>query len=193
MEFADIFWLGIYVSLLFIINSVLYCMNCYIRDKPLRSLQDSVFKDTVIITQICGSIFCSVAILSRFDFVRNFLKDNPLVLTCFCTIYIFAFISIGVSHSCVCVSRILCIVNLTFMEDSLGENLARAFTVGSTMIVSGSACIVFAFHDDINTGTAFSLLTNTSVPTGKLAFHLVSLITGPNDLSLFMTGYLDFF
>ena len=180
MEFADVFWLAIYVSLLFIINSVLYCMNCYIRDKPLRSLQDSVFKDTVIITQICGSFFCSVAILSRFEFVRNFLKDNPLVLTCFCTIYIFAFISIGVSHSCVCISRILCIVNLTFMEDSLGENLARAFTVGSTIIISSSACVVFTFYDDINTGTAFSLLTNTSVPTGKLASYSVSLMTGCN-------------
>lgn len=171
MESIDIVWSAAFLLLTLIINVIHVYLRCYIRDKPMgmKSLHDSVFKDTIILTQMCSSTFCLVAVLSRFESVRYMFGQIPLLLTAVCVVYVFAFISVGVNNGCICIVRILCIFNMTFMEEDLGERLVRILTVGSTMVASGIACIIFFVNDDINSGTPMSLLTNSSVPTGEQA------------------------
>ena len=169
MDSVSIAWMIIFSVLFFIINSVYYLMESYIRDKPLgsKSLHDAVFKDMLVVTQMCGSTMCSVAVLSRIAFFCQVLQDFPIVLTGFCALYISAFMSACLILGCLGIVKILCIVNLTFMEEIVGETLARILVIGTIVIFDASACALFWFQDDLRTGTAMTLLTNTSVPTGN--------------------------
>ena len=174
MDNSDIFWVTAFLVLIFAISFLHIHMRCYVRDKPtgMKSLHDTIFKDTISLTQMSGSIFCAVAIMSRFELVRLFFNEFPLLRSAVCALYIFAFVSVGVNHSCICIVRILCIINMTFMEESLGERLTRMLTVGATLVTSGTACLIFFLIQDIDSGTPMSLLTNSSIPTGDTYLSL---------------------
>ncbi len=176
MNTPDFLWVCIFSILFFLINFVHYCMKNYVRDKPLgsKSLHDIILKDVLIVTQTCGSTLCSVAILSRLEHIRSIIDEYPIILTSLCTIYISAFMSACLIHGCLCIIKILCIINLTFMEERVGETLTRALVIGIVIGINSLACILFGFHDDIKTGTPMSLLRTTSVPTGENNSFVVS-------------------
>jgi hypothetical protein len=60
----------------------------------------------------------------------------------------------------------MCIVNLTFMEEVLGEDIVRYGSIVVTFGSSIAACLVAVYYQDINSGTAMTLLTHQIVPTG---------------------------
>ena len=170
MKTTDIAWIVIFSIPLVTMNAIGHCVRQYIRDKPLgmKSLHDVVFKDMLCVVQFGCSTFCLISMMSRFESVQQLMIDEPILLTFCCASYICAYISVGVSNSCICVIRIICIMDLTFVEDHLDETMMRFWAVAFPVVVSMSSCIFFAYHNDINTGTAVSLLTNSSVRTGHL-------------------------
>ena len=103
---------------------------------------------------------------TRFESIQQLMKETPFLLTFTCATYTSAFLAVSVSNNCICTIRIMCIVNLTFVEDHLDETLTRYWASALPIMVSASACISFAYHNDVTTGTAVSLLTNSAVPTG---------------------------
>jgi len=168
MDAVDSFWVAIHIVLFIICNVVAQFIKHYLDNKPLglKSLQDGVFKDTVSVGQFCMLTFSMVSVTSRFEEVRRYATDNPLFLTVFCGMYIFAYISLMINHGLQCITRILSIINLPFVEESIGETLTRNFVMVTTVVVSGLGCMFFYEVGDINTGTAASLFTNSSLPTG---------------------------
>ena len=168
MNAFDIVWVVIFTVLVVWSNAIAQGMKRYLRNKPLgsKSLQDGVFKDSISVAQLCVTTFSAVSVMSRFEDVRTLAKDSPYLLTGLCAMYVFAYISVMINHGFQCITRILCIINLSFVEESIGENVTRKFVTVTTVAVSGLACIAFVAVDDINSGTAASLFTNASVPTG---------------------------
>ena len=169
MDAVNSAWMITFSVLFLVINSVYNLMESYIRDKPLgsKSLHDAVFKDMLVVTQICGSTLCSVAVLSRIEPFCQVLKDYPIVLTSFCALYISAFMSACLIVGCLGIVKVFCIVNMTFMEESVGETRTRVLVIGAIVGFDAVACILFMIQDDIRSGTPMTLLTNTSVPTGN--------------------------
>ena len=63
--------------------------------------------------------------------------------------------------------RMLCMSNVTFMEESVGEKKAR-LTVGIVCLVSSvTVCALLIFCGEIETGSVFSLATKQVVPGGE--------------------------
>jgi len=168
MQEFDVLWVIIFFSSLTITNFTLHNAKCYIRDKPpgMKSLHDIVFKDMICVVQFAASTICMTSILSRFEIVREVLSENPFLLTVFCSIYICGFTSVCISNSCICIIRILCIIDLTFVEEHLGEPMTRACALLIPFLACTSACIICSIHNDINSGTAMTLFTGRSVATG---------------------------
>jgi len=148
-----------------------FMMHC-IKDKPLgsKTLFDTAFKDTLWFTCFCGSVFCLIDILSRFEFIRNLCSQNPSLLTFTSLMYVFAFVSVCIHNGSICIIKIACIISLTFMEETVGETLVRVVTISFTLLVSISACLLLTYLEDINSGTAMTLLTHQVIPTGNFSF-----------------------
>ena len=169
MDPIDIFWVILFTMTLFGIILVHYFMMECLKDKPLgsKTLHDAALNDLLWFTSTGGAIFCLIDIFSRFETVRHGCLEYPALLYFPCVMYFYAFVSICMHNGCTCIIKFLCIVNLTFMEESVGETLARILVIGNIVIFDASACALFWFQDDLRTGTAMTLLTNTSVPTGN--------------------------
>ena len=175
----DIFWVVIFSVFVIWANVIGYCAKHYLNNKPLgsKSLQDGVFKDSISVGQFFVTAFSFISVMSRFEDFRSLVKDSQSLLTGFCALYIFAYISVMINQGLQCITRILCIVNMSFVEESIGENVTQNFVTVTTVVVSGSACIFFYVVGDINTGTAASLFTSTTIPTGKLSLYLLLIST----------------
>jgi hypothetical protein len=148
-----------------------FMIHC-IKNKPLgsKTLFDAAFKDTLWFTCFSGSVFCIIDILSRFEFIRNLCSQNFALLTFTSLMYIFAFVSVCIHNSSLCIIKIACIMNLTFMEETAGETLVRVVSIIFTLSVSISACLLLTYLEDINSGTAMTLFTHQVIPTGNFGF-----------------------
>ena len=121
-----------------------------------------------------GSTFTLIAIFSRFDCVVKFSKDHPIFVTLVCSHYCLAFISICVNAGCLSILRIVCLTNLNFIEEKIGEAKTRIIIAVTAIAMAILACAAQIVSGDINSGTAFAFLTRQTVTTGlKLTFYRV--------------------
>jgi hypothetical protein len=90
--------------------------------------------------QVTGTIYCISAILSRFDFVADFFSSNVVISVIVSILYEFAYITTSISLGCLALIRLLCLTNLSMMEEIVGEfacNLihgAVAFLIGTIFL-----------------------------------------------------------
>jgi len=80
MEFTNILWI-LSFSLILISLHWLYGMIIkYIEDKPLgcQSLYDVLLRDHFMVARSTGSIYCLLAISSRFDCLATILNSNQV-------------------------------------------------------------------------------------------------------------------
>ena len=130
MNVINISWLIAFSILLVALNFLYSMLIKYINDKPLgnQSLYDIVFRDTISIVQLYGTTYCLLAILSRFESISNGLSENVLLGNIACLFYAFTFTATCVHLACTCVIRTFCLINISCMEESLGETLIRTST-----------------------------------------------------------------
>jgi hypothetical protein len=78
--------------------------------------------------------------------VTGFLSESPVVTLLICSIYSFTFSAACVSVGFICVVRILCLKNITFVEEAIGETLLRILFV--FLILGTAICVttVQAIH-----------------------------------------------
>jgi hypothetical protein len=69
---------------------------------------------------------------------------------------------------CVCIFRIACLTNITFVEELIGENIVRGTLVVSSAVIAALVCLIEIASGDIKTGLSFNLVTRKDVPTGNL-------------------------
>ena len=168
MKNIDIIWLAVLTIVLTHLNILFYLIRSYFKDKPLgtQSLLDVITIDNAVVSQFTGSVSTLTSIITRFETVKQFSALSPLFVSAICTLYTFAFVSICVHGTCLCFIRTLCLTNLSFIEEMIGENLIRILMNGITLLMAISACTAQIISGEINSGTAYILLTEKIFKTG---------------------------
>lgn len=176
-DFVDFAWLCCFVHILLSLNVINYLIVNSIRDKPLgrQSVFDLASKDTFFALKFNGSVECLLCILARFATFRDILEENPILLTSLCSIYSFAFVCLCINAGFLCIIRILCIVNMTLIEETLGEFRIRLISSVLTLISGLTVASLFVVFGDVNTGSPIALLTMQIVHPGKITFKLYNL------------------
>ena len=169
METTDLICLIGFTFLFSTLNLLMFLIRSYIRNKApgTQSLYDIVTGDSFLFVHFSGSTFTLIAIFSRFDFVVKLASDSKLFVTVVCSLYCLAFISVCVHSGCLCILRIVCLANLSFVEDVIGENRTRVSITGLSIFLAVAACVAQVLSGDINSGTAFAFLTRKAVTTGN--------------------------
>ena len=165
----DFIWLCCFVIILVSLNVINYFIVSSIRDKPLgrQSAFDLLSKDTFFALKCNGSVGCLICIFARFDSFRQILSENPILVTCFCSVYSFTFICLCISAGCICIIRILCIVNMNLVEETLGEFRIRLISSVLTVFSGVTVTCIFVIFGDVETGSPIALLTMHVVQPGK--------------------------
>jgi hypothetical protein len=131
-----------------------------------QSLYDVVTGDTFLFGHFSGSTFTLIAIFSRFDFVVKLSSENTIFVTLVCSLYCLAFISVCVHAGCLSILRIVCLTNLNFIEEKIGEAKTRIIITMTAIVMAILACSAQIVSGEINSGTAFAFLTRQTVTTG---------------------------
>ena len=168
MKNIDIIWLAVLTIVLTHLHILFYLIRSYFKDKPLgtQSLLDVITIDNAFVSQFTGTVSTLTSIITRFETVKQFSALSPLFVSAICTLYTFAFVSICVHGTCLCFIRTLCLTNLSFIEEMIGENLIRILMNGITLLIAISACTAQILSGEINSGTAYILLTEKIFKTG---------------------------
>ena len=116
--------------------------------------------------QFSGSVFTLTAVLSRLELVTSAAAASKPFVTVVCSLYCLAFVSVSVHSGLICVLRIVCLTNLTFVENVVGENKTRCVISVTAVTMAVTACAAQNVSGDINSGTAFAFLTRHAVTTG---------------------------
>ena len=83
----------------------------------------------------------------------------------------FAFVSTTISLGGIAFVRFLCQINITMMEEQIGERTIRITHAITTFAVAVSAVVALLVSGDILTGTAYNLLTAGTNTIGGLMFN----------------------
>ena len=169
MEIIDLIWLSAFFFLLVILNVVLNLIIHILREKPLgkQSIFDASIQDTCKVAQMFGTLSCVMCIFARFVWFRNIITGNDWLTTTCCLIYNFCFTALCVSIGCMFVTRIACIKNMTFVEESVGEIYVRIIFSGITILSGILVCSVISFQGEIKSFTPLALLTGQIVLPGN--------------------------
>ena len=143
-----------------------------------QSLYDVATADLFLLVRFSGSTFTLTAVLSRFEVVTSAATENQLFLTAVCSLYCLAFVSVSVQSGLLCILRIVCLTNLTFVESVVGENRTRLGIAVTTVTLAVAACVAQNISGDINSGTAYALLTGHAVTTGTKIIYLAVHVKG---------------
>ena len=107
--------------------------------------------------------------------VKELVIANEAIAFIVCSIFEFSSSSASFNIGCVCFVRILCMINITFVEETLGENLVRLTLAISTFLVGFVMSGLEIFTGDMTTGVPFNLLTGNQTSTGDFSLNFVEL------------------
>ena len=169
MESFDIIWQTSFFVLLIVIYLINYLVVKSLEEKPpgSQSLFDISIQDTFFVMKCYGSISCTVCFLGRISRIQNLMNYSQFLLTLGCGIYSFGLISMFVSAGCLCIIRTLCIFQMTFLAETVGEWRVRLISGAMTFSLGFLSALVFIVFDDVVSGSPVTLLTNELNPSGK--------------------------
>ena len=130
----------------------------------LQSLYDVVLRDFLFLAIFSNNIFSFIFILSTFELQ---LADKQIIATSLIITHTVAFVSLNFHAGCLSIVRIVCMIDMNFMEETLGEILVRNLLAGISLTAAiGSSCFQI-LNDDMNTGTIYFLITKETVISGN--------------------------
>ena len=127
MENQDVVWLLSSTLVFLSLNVLLHLLRAYFKEKPLGSqtLFDVILIDDFCVAQFTGSVITLNSIVTRFEAVKDLIGGVPVLVSLICSLYTLAFIAICVHGSGVCIVRTLCLLNMSFLEETVGESVIR--------------------------------------------------------------------
>ena len=139
MNLINFVWVLAFSFNLVCINILYPTMRHYLSNLSSGSMSvyHTLARKTLISHQMTGTIYCISAITSRFDFAADFLSSNVFIIVCVCI----AFITTNISLGCLAIICLLCLVNISFIEESLGELLTSLIHL-SISIISGNVLYI---------------------------------------------------
>jgi hypothetical protein len=174
METVNILWVIALILILVIINILLHLIAMYIANKPLgyQAIYDVVFTDNLRLAQFASSVTIFVEILSRFENIECITVANIKIAFISCSLFFLSFVLIFVYTGCVCILRIICLLNMNFVEERIGEKGIRRALILFALIMSITAFVVIIEKDEMNSGPIYSMLIGKRVLSGELKISL---------------------
>ena len=174
MDVSDAFWISGFIVAMFLVNLLHPLIFKYIDSKSLgsQSIFNLITRDHFQTARFTGNVYCIFAILSKLNESFDFLAENSWPTLICCTVYEFAFSTVCLNIGHTCFVRIFCLINMTFVEISVGETRLRTFVALTTLVVGIGVVSAEIYSGDISTGISFNLLTGNQTTTGKNT-HLV--------------------
>ncbi len=124
-------------------------------------MYDMVLRDFLLLAIFSSNIFSLTLIISTFE-LQLVDKANGLMI-----IHNIAFVSMNFHGGCLTIARLACMIDMNFMEETLGEKLVRNFSIGISLAAAiGSSCVQI-LNNDMNTGEIYFLITKQTVMSGK--------------------------
>ena len=176
MEANDIFCLLSFTILLYIINIVHHLICQSIKEKALgcQSIYDCAMHDTFLVMRCYSTFICLIYILSRFELIKEIFIQNNTLLTAVCLCYSFGFTCQCINAGCVCIIRILCLAQMSFMDETVGEFMVRLISLAITFTTGFGATLAFFLAGESTSGSLFTILTDQVRPSGVF-FYSVNL------------------
>jgi hypothetical protein len=84
-----------------------------------------------------------------------------------CLVFHFGNDYICVSTVLLCAFRVLCLQNISFVEDHFHETWVRVSAATACVAISLGCGLLLVTKAEIKTGTVFSMLTRQAIPDGK--------------------------
>ncbi len=131
------------------------------------SLLGTVTRDYYTFTYALAVIHCICGIVTRFHIVTDSLADNKTFAICICLVFHFGNGYICICTVLLCGFRILCLQNITFVEDHFDEKWVRISVAMTGSMNSLFSCVLIALNSDLMTGTVYSMLTKQAIHDGK--------------------------
>jgi hypothetical protein len=122
-----------------------------------------VLRDNIILATFSSNVFCLTLIISTFQLQ---LADKPIIATSLVTFHVLAFVSLCFHGGCLAIVRIACMLNMNFMEETLGENFIRNFLIGISLTAAIGTSYFQIVNDDMNNGPVHFLITRQTVSSG---------------------------
>jgi hypothetical protein len=104
--------------------------------------------------------------------MANFFDEKSPGTLLACSVYEFAFSTVCINIALTCLVRILCLINLTFVEESVGENRLRTFLAAATLVGGMGVVTTEIMSGDILAGLSFNLLTGNQTVAGNSLIFL---------------------
>ena len=123
-----------------------------------------MLRDYLHLAIFSNNVFCFTFILSTFQLQ---LADKPIIATSLIVIHTVAFVSLNFHGGCLSLVRIGCMVDMNFMEETLGENFIRNLLTGVSLAAAIVSSSVQILNDDMNSGTIYYLITKQTVISGN--------------------------
>lgn len=162
-------WIVLFIINIIIIYWLHHSVIRLVKDKPLglQTLVDSSSIDGLRTMWLTGTTYSFVAILSRIDLLQDVFQSHDVLLVSVCALYQFTFFSVSLIVALVCILRSLCLLNMAFIEEKIGERNVKIIQGGLTFMISLILLIIEIFSGDIKTGTSYSMVVRQWVPPGN--------------------------
>ena len=169
MDNVNIVWIVSFTIVLITLNCLYPLIFDYIDNKPMgcKSIFDLVMKDHFKVARFTGTTYCLIALISRCPQAVGAIRDSNILAISACSVYEFAYATVCYNIACTCVIRILCLFSITFVEETIGENVVRKTLAFSTILCGAVTVAVEIYSKDIASGISFNLLTGNFSTTGK--------------------------
>ena len=164
MDQSNIIWTFAFSILLTTSSTLMYLISSYIGNKPLghQTLFDVVLRDNYFLSQFTNFVLIGTDILFQFGSVAIWLAENPNIATLICFLHMSAFVSLCIHSGLVAIVRLLCVMNINFMEETIGEIVVRSTVTGLTVFITALFSIVSLYVGGLSSGEIFSTLTRQS-------------------------------
>ena len=168
MELKDLVWFLAFLLLFLALNLIQNLIENSLEDKPMgnQTIYDLAMRDVFFGMKVYGSYVCFLYMAARFEAVRQFFHSNETGQTIACAVYFFGFVTMCLKSVFLFTVRILCIIRMSFLDESVGEsNLVMASNL-FCMLPGISASLLLTLNGEVNSGSFKALITGEVVPSG---------------------------
>ena len=123
-----------------------------------------VLRDYLLLAIFSSNIFSLTAIISTFQLQ---LADKPIIANSLMIVHTIAFVSMNFHGGCLTIVRLICMIDMNFMEESLGEKLVRNLSIGISLAAAISSSCAQILNNDMYSGQIYYLITKETVILGK--------------------------
>jgi hypothetical protein len=132
-----------------------------------QSLYDMVLRDFLLLAIFSSAVFSLTPIISTFQLS---LSGESTIVTGLMVMHTIAFVSMNFHGGCLTIARLACMIDMNFMEETLGEKLVRNFSIVISLAAAiGSSCVQI-LKNEMNTGPIYFLITRQTIVSGKMLY-----------------------